>query len=60
MVSQMTKWLRALPTDPDITLNLLAAEFEVGDPEDNSQVQSEATLVNPNPVPLQRTAVAVN
>jgi hypothetical protein len=27
MVSQMTKWLRRLPTDPDLTLNLLAAEL---------------------------------
>jgi hypothetical protein len=27
MVSQMTKWLRRLHTDPDLTLNLLAAEL---------------------------------
>ena len=27
MVGQMTKWLRQLPVDPDLTLNLLAAEL---------------------------------
>ena len=27
MVGQMTKWLRRLPVDPDLTLNLLAAEL---------------------------------
>jgi sulfur carrier protein ThiS adenylyltransferase len=27
MVGQMTKWLRNLPVDPDLILNLLAAEL---------------------------------
>lgn len=30
MVGQMTKWLRDLPVDPDLMLNLLAAELTVG------------------------------
>jgi sulfur carrier protein ThiS adenylyltransferase len=29
MVGQFTKWLRVLPTDPDLTLNLLASELTV-------------------------------
>jgi hypothetical protein len=27
MLSQMTKWLRRLPTDRDLTLNLLSTEL---------------------------------
>ena len=30
MVHQLAKWLRGLPVDPDLTLNLLAAEVTVG------------------------------
>lgn len=30
MVSQFAKWLRGLPADPDITLNLLASELTIG------------------------------
>jgi len=31
MVAQMTKWLRRLPVDPDLTLNLLSAELTAAD-----------------------------
>ena len=31
MVAQMTKWLRRLPVDPDLTLNLLSAELTAKD-----------------------------
>ena len=27
MIGQMTKWLRRLPVDPDLTLNLLSTEL---------------------------------
>jgi sulfur carrier protein ThiS adenylyltransferase len=30
MVSQFAKWLRGLPIEPDLTLNLLASELTVG------------------------------
>jgi len=30
MLSQFTRWLRRLPVDPDLTLNLLASEMTVG------------------------------
>ena len=30
MVSQLAKWLRGLPIEPDVTLNLLASELTVG------------------------------
>jgi sulfur carrier protein ThiS adenylyltransferase len=30
MVHQFAKWLRGLPVDADVTLNLLAAELTVG------------------------------
>lgn len=30
MVSQFTRWLRGLPVEPDLTLNLLAAELTTG------------------------------
>jgi hypothetical protein len=30
MVHQFAKWLRGLPVDADVTLNLLAAEMTVG------------------------------
>jgi hypothetical protein len=29
MVGQFTKWLRGLPTEDDLSLNLLTAEFTV-------------------------------
>lgn len=32
MVGQFTKWLRGLPVDPDLTLNLLSAELTAGVP----------------------------
>jgi sulfur carrier protein ThiS adenylyltransferase len=32
MVGQLAKWLRGLPVDPDLTLNLLAAELTAGVP----------------------------
>jgi sulfur carrier protein ThiS adenylyltransferase len=32
MVQQFAKWLRGLPVDPDLTLNLLAAELTAGSP----------------------------
>jgi sulfur carrier protein ThiS adenylyltransferase len=32
MVGQFTKWLRNMPVDPDICLNLLSAEFNVLQP----------------------------
>src|SRR5208283_1053638 len=32
MIHQFTKWLRGLPVDGDVTLNLLAAEMTVGEP----------------------------
>ena len=32
MVHQFAKWLRGLSVDPDITLNLLAAEMTIGEP----------------------------
>ena len=31
MIGQMTKWLRGLPVDPDLTLNLLSAELTAMD-----------------------------
>jgi len=31
MVGQFTKWLRRLPVESDITLNLLAAELSVAE-----------------------------
>jgi sulfur carrier protein ThiS adenylyltransferase len=34
MVGQLSKWLRNLPVDPDITLNLLAAELAVLNPSE--------------------------
>ena len=30
MIHQFTKWLRSLPADPDLMLNLLAGEITVG------------------------------
>jgi sulfur carrier protein ThiS adenylyltransferase len=30
MVEQLARWLRGLPTDPDLTLNLLSAELTLG------------------------------
>jgi sulfur carrier protein ThiS adenylyltransferase len=30
MVSQFTRWLRGMPTEADLTLNLLSAELSVG------------------------------
>jgi len=30
MASQWTKWLRGLPVDPDLTINLLAGELIAG------------------------------
>jgi len=32
MLAQFTRWLRGLPVDPDLTLNLLASELTVGNP----------------------------
>jgi molybdopterin-synthase adenylyltransferase len=32
MVGQLTRWLRRLPVDPDLTVNLLSAEMAVLDP----------------------------
>jgi molybdopterin-synthase adenylyltransferase len=32
MIHQFAKWLRGLPVDGDVTLNLLAAEMTVGQP----------------------------
>ncbi len=32
MIHQFTKWLRGLPVDGDVTLNLLAAEMTIGEP----------------------------
>jgi sulfur carrier protein ThiS adenylyltransferase len=29
MLHQLTRWLRRLPTDPDVSLNLLASELSV-------------------------------
>lgn len=29
MVAQLARWLRGLPTDPDLTLNLLSSELAV-------------------------------
>jgi sulfur carrier protein ThiS adenylyltransferase len=31
MVGQFTRWLRRLPVDPDLTLNLLSSELTVSD-----------------------------
>jgi hypothetical protein len=33
MLAQFTKYLRQLPIDPDIQLNLLASELSVGGPD---------------------------
>ena len=32
MLAQFTKWLRGLPIEPDIALNLLSAELTVNSP----------------------------
>ena len=32
LIHQFTRWLRGLPTDQDLSLNLLASELSVGDP----------------------------
>jgi sulfur carrier protein ThiS adenylyltransferase len=37
MVHQFTRWIRGLPVETDVTLNLLAAELTVGTAEINGR-----------------------
>lgn len=45
MIAQLARWLRRLPVDPDLTLNLLAAELTAVAPESRSSHSSVPFLV---------------